>query len=293
MFTSTKTAGVVQQRQQSWGELPKAVKRYLQQVFAENKFGASAPMNIICSVDIEQEGLFLVNNVKWMNFTAEQTIAAESIGFLWEANLPLLNWLPPVVTTSSVAPSIRVYDALVNGKAYLVPSFMGVIPFPEDKNLKGHQSELLLGELLRWLTEATLIPTVLLPAAGVASWAPVLNEEQMAYMTVVEPFTGIEAKAKFTFDEKSGWPSKVQCMRPYGGPDGFALKPWIGYFSNYKKVNSMWIPAHMEAGWLLENDGSGEGRNNSREVLYFKGDNVKLKYKFGPPRGEQQETPSS
>jgi len=267
------------QEHQSWEELPPVVRRYLGQVLGDiDRKGQAAIINEestrIRSLRIHQQGLFALNNETWLNFTATQTIGAENVGFVWDATMPLF----ATGLVGFAAPSIRVYDALVNGKAYLVPSLLGIIPFPTGMNDKNTtlQSLHFLGELQRWLTEAALVPSVLFPQAEMVSWEAIPDEPQRAILSVVEPESGIKASAELSFEAIEGVSviSKVICMRPYGQEKEFPLKPWVGYFFNYQREAGVLVPTYMEAGWINAEKG---------EQLYFKGHITQFNFTFASP----------
>lgn len=272
--------------QQSWDELPPVVTRYLLRVFQSSVFqqdGQDAkspyilPVSIpaVRSLSFHQQGSFRLES-NWYPFIARQTIstAPNQPGFVWEAALSFLSHKTTWLTQDII--KVRVCDALVRGQAYLNASLWGILTLAHKQSrLQDPETDILvLGELLRWLAEAPLYPTVLLPSEGVVTWKAVENEPNQAVAEMNDPFLGSVASILVSFDPESAWISHIGCMRPRMLPNGdFESTPWKGSLSNYNRTpEGFWVPTHMECGWIL--DGTVE--------LYFKGNNLNLDYIIAP-----------
>jgi hypothetical protein len=317
--------------QQSWEELPPVVQRYFHRVFANRHGGeldttttpSSYPyihpfetIPAIQSLRFRQTGSFRLDG-NWLPFVARQTVSTnfDRLGFVWEAALsfnPKSWWSIP----GSVV-KVRVCDALVHGRAYLTARLWGIMTLAhkESSVSKTHRPGehlnddiLLYGELLRWLAEAPLFPTVLLPSEGMVTWQAVEDKPNQAILQMQYPPVSTKSPSSsegalrvlanivVTFDRTEFWISQVECMRPKTLPSGeMAAMPWKGYLSHYQPTTkqqkqradtdtttdqlTMWVPTHMECGWIV--DGT--------EELYFKGNNTDLDYKLRSVVAEVQE----
>lgn len=261
---------------QSWEELPQPVQRYLQRIFSQyalpssltvpHTFSANLPVR---SLRFKQKGIFRMND-RWFPFTARQLTSAlsQQPGFVWEATVSL----GPQGAWEKWWPTIEVLDAWTLGQGHLQAALFGVVPLvpvPESEQ----KDKLLLGEMLRWLAEASLVPTTLFPKQAVVTWKAV--SEDKALLQMKDPYTNKTVELTAIFD-KDGWMTAVECSRHRAVGKDFVLTPWIGYVSKYEYIADvgMWIPMHMECGWISD---------DGKEELYFKGDNVDLKYDIKSP----------
>jgi hypothetical protein len=311
--------------QQSWEELPPVVQRYFHRVFANRNVAehdtTTTPSSYpyiyptettaaIQSLRFRQNGSFRLDG-KWYPFVARQTVSTnpDRLGFVWEAALSFLpnSWW----SMNEGVVRVRVCDALVRGHAYLTASLWGIVTLAHKEssvsktNGPGEDNAydlLLQGELMRWLAEAPLYPTILLPSEGLVTWNAVENEPNQAILQMQYPPASTKSPAfpsaggatlaniVVTFDPTDFWISQVECMRPRTLPSGeMVATPWKGYLSHYQPTTkqqqeqqqqadtdtttdqlTMWVPTHMECGWIL--DGT--------EELYFKGNNTDLDYKL-------------
>jgi hypothetical protein len=307
-----------QPQQQSWEDLPPVVQRYFHRVFTHRSVAmqetTKSPYTYpvvttpaIQSLIFLQKGSFHLNG-KWCPFVARQTVSAipipDQIGFVWQASisfLPSKSWWS---MTEDVV-KVRVCDALVHGRAYLTASLWGVFPLAHERSTSSvsstdledtdgggtsnsNSNSILQGQLLRWLAEAPLYPTILLPSEGLVTWTAVENEPNQAILEMHYPVSGtligsIDIRITVTFDPEQGWITQVECTRGRKMPSGkFAVMPWKGYLSHYQPVkvkqvqannvtnmlHMWWVPTHMEGGWIVD----------GKEELYFKGANTDLDY---------------
>lgn len=289
--------------QQSWDDLPVSVQKYFRRVFSkqlnnnnkqqdDSSTAATSPFRqpntvpYIQSLRFEQKGIFLLNQ-NWLPFTARQVTAAHpsNLGFLWEATMETA----PAGTTGwwkRWMPHINVCDVWLQGQGYLRARILGAaLPIISDATFKDQQDELARGEMTRWLPEAFLVPTALLPDAGVVTWDDVVEprdegegEEEnqkpqnskQARLSMVDPHSGRSASMTVTFDKDE---IEVRGMRPAAGDGGtFVDKPWIGWMSEFRLIHDMWIPTHMEGGWIDEESGAVE--------LYFNADLMNFHFEF-------------
>ena len=280
--------------QQSYHELPACVQRYFRAVFSnlpnDNDNSAS-----IRSLKMNQTGKFSLND-KWYPFEARQTSTTHTPGFFWNMDLSMIpsppSWMFLGSSVSNIL-KVRVYDAYVPGKGGVLQASLG--GFITLAHLEG-QWEADVGEMLRWLAEALLYPTVLLPQENVITWKAVDGEDHHAIASLsLAQLTSPSARMPgdkndttvemlATFDPDTHWVTTLECQRPRGKPDGtFEAGAWRGYVSDYRQISMkhgrIWVPSHMECGWVV--DGELE--------LYFKGDNFDLQYTTGESRLESSD----
>jgi len=240
-------------RPDQWKNLPLPVQRYLYRVFPNQN--SSSPS--LRWVRFQQKGEFNMNHDRWLPFTARQIMTAP--GFLWEACIYMGRW-------QKWGPFVLVCDALVGGEGHLQAALLGVIPVVSLPKHEKDKENLFIGEALRWLAEAPLIPTALLPEQGLVQWSPIPESDHKAKLSLMNPSTNKKLELVATFDPNEGWLTTIEGWRPAADEkNGFVSKRWIGHLSNYQPVHhSMWVPKHLEAGWI----------ENGEETLYFKGDIV-------------------
>jgi hypothetical protein len=256
---------------QSFETLPPVVERYFRKVFSAAEYGVASatspsPNNddnqirhMIDTLRFRQEGQFNQGS-KWLSMRADQSISArsKSLGFVWEAQVCLVqSWLKDWL------PKIWVCDAWVNGDGYLLVSMNGVIPIIGQNAFAEHKEELQKGEMMRWLAEAFLTPTALLPEAGIVTWK---SDDSLgsdgAKLTMKDAVSGITCEIDVTFANDA---ITIRGLRPKVSGEKVATDPWGGTVSRFKLVEGMWIPTHMECGWINKVSGDME--------LYFIADN--------------------
>lgn len=131
---------------------------------------------------------------------------------------------------------------------------------------------------MRWLAEAVgLLPTISLGKLVTWSSFDESKNQVQASMTMMD---GKTASVVFTIDHE-GWIKKVEGSRPdIQSKDDIVMRDWIGLFSDYRWIDGMWIPTHMEAGYRGETDLDLEKDVESGIAFYFAGDNLDLVYDF-------------
>jgi hypothetical protein len=258
-FKRTLTARAIKKRiprNSNPGKVPPVVHKYLGSIFRDESI---ARTHSIHSVSFQQEGKFCIKK-KWLPFRADQTISVnpDNLGFVWSS------WL------HSWMPTLNICDAWLEGNAYLRASLGGAIPLVSDRTFRENNEELQVGEMLRWLAEAFLAPSVLLPESGIVTWKDVPDHPEQAMLSMVDPVTGKEAELKVTFTEDK---LQIDGLRPAAEGNSFVLRRWVGWLSKYQWVEDMWIPTHMECGWINDETGNVE--------LYFVGDNSTIRFNKG------------
>jgi hypothetical protein len=290
-------------RRQESADLPDIVRKYFQAVLPDDV------SSVVHSVKIHQEEHFMFGS-SWVPFEAQQTIRAVSPpGFVWDATISMTPRFQQKDLQKSLLPTMQVCDALVDGgkQAYLRAALVNVFDSIDAKSTIAEEDDeaadedqfLWVGEAMRWLAEAVLVPTALLPEQGLVEWHRRVGDNNRAVVTLIDPRTGdslsnnrhVEAVGlEVDFDLDTGYITQVTGKRPYEREvldeqrDLFPIftrkrtswewRQWVGRMLNYKQVaNGMSIPQNMEAGWVND-DGEVE--------LYFKGFNEALVYSMTP-----------
>lgn len=277
---------------QSWEDLPLVVKRYLTRLFtSEVDLPALAEPHPhrIHSVHLKQVGFFQQDpKSAWLPFTADQV--ATTTGFVWHAVVSLVpnshnnlqldgrlgksvyrlrRWVRDGLQRSL---TMSVIDSMVESKGSLqVAMWHGAVPVVDSQDLP--QDVLYQGEALRWLAEATLIPTVLLPESGLVRWKAAGKANQ-AILELVGTASGPTLALTATFDD-DGYLTRIEGSRAaIRSADDIIDRPWIGILGDYRWIAGMWVPAHMEAGWR------DETKEEEAIDFYFRGDNKEFDFVF-------------
>lgn len=99
-------------------------------------------------------------------------------------------------------------------------------------------------ELLRWLGEAILFPTVL-AANELITWSAIDDRSANLHMH----YSGMRISYKVTFNENDEV-KKMETERYYNNGK---MEKWIGRFRDYKNINGYCVPTTMEGGWIIDN----------------------------------------
>ncbi|MEI6103613.1 MAG: DUF6544 family protein [Methanothrix sp.] len=161
---------------------------------------------------------------------SEEYVSCHPPGFIWHAVAKLLPLL-----------WIEVCDCYCGGKGNMRVFLMSLKKLASSRGREMDQSS-----LLRWLSEATMFPTALLPGDHIA-WKPIDSKSAKAVVRDRE----LTASAIFYFD-KRGAIRKVVTADKYREVKGKPEKAvWIGYFHNYQRKNGILVPTEVGATWKL------------------------------------------
>ena len=206
--------------------LPAPVSRYLRAVLPRG-----APR--VLRARVSQRGEFLVDPARegWRPFVATQRFATRPPGFVWDARI-------------RVAPGVAVHvrDAFVDGEGSMRASFMGLRRLAQVEGTP----EIAAGALHRYLAEAMLFPTALLPGGGV-TWDALDDSHARATLTA----GGTTVSLDFHFG-KDGLVDGVFTpvrSRDVGGRG--VPTPWRGRWWAYEEHGGMRVPTRGEAEWVL------------------------------------------
>lgn len=227
------------------GNLPAPVRRYLDHVLPEGR-------PLVKTIRLEQSGLFRSGDARspWSSFAATQYVTTQPPGFVWDATIAMIPGLP-----------VRVVDEYREGHGGLSAKLAGVVPVANATAGPALDE----GELMRYLAEAPLYPTTLLPGLGV-DWTPLDETSARASLRHGDTI----ASLVFHFNEKNEV-DRVWGQRGFLTDDGSSEhRPWTGDWWNYQKRAGMLVPTDGKVAWI-ENDG---------EFSYWRGHVDSIEYQF-------------
>jgi len=213
-------------RETDWADLPAPVQQYFEHVLREDQ-------PYIETAVFEQEGTFRdgeASSAPWYPFTATEHVTVRPPGFVWDARIRMTMGIP-----------VRVLDAYHDGQGCLRAALGGAISVMDAAPTPALDE----GELLRYLAEAPLYPTALLPGMGV-TWTPI--DEQTAQATLEDE--GTTASLLFHFNDQ-GEVERVSGKRGFTKADGTSeYRSWKGYWHHYEERNGMQVPTEGEVAWI-------------------------------------------
>jgi hypothetical protein len=223
--------------------LPTPVADYFRAVLREGQ-------PFVRRATLTQEGTFLLRPTPdgWRPFTATQQIATEPPGFVWDAKIQMLPGI-----------SVRVRDGFADGAGSMRASIMGVVTLASVAGTP----DIAQGALLRYLAEATWVPTALLPAAGV-TWTAIDDSSARASLTVGTT----TASLIFHFDAQH-MISRIYAADRMRDVNGHGVPtPWEGYFTDYAERDGMRIPRAGDIGWVLPEGRQSYWRGRLLAITY-------------------------
>lgn len=226
--------------------LPPPVRRYLAHVLTDGQ-------SFVATAHLTQRGTFRGGTdaaAAWSDFTATQHVTTCPPGFVWDADIDMMPGVP-----------VRVLDAYVRGRGRLWARMGDVLTVMDPPGGPALNE----GELMRYLAEAPLYPTALLPAMGV-HWTPI--DDRSARATIHD--RGTTVSLVFHFNEHDEV-ARVSGWRPFTRTDGPPeSRPWTGYWRGYEERGAMRVPTEGTVAW---------GQATS-EVAYWRGHIETAAYEF-------------
>jgi hypothetical protein len=189
---------------------------------------------MIAGVEMAHEGEFdaaASGRPRWGAFASRQTVVAQRPGFLWEARIAGPAGLP-----------VAVHDAYVEGEGVLEAALGGAITLMRQQD----PGDLARGELMRFLAEAPLYPTVLLPGQGVR-W--VEGGQRSAIATLTDG--NVRAALQFRFGADGLLESVYADARPRMVGKRVEMTPWEGRWRRWEERSGYLVPLEGEVSWLL------------------------------------------
>lgn len=217
----TQTGGVF--TEDDLTDLPAPVRRYFEYVLEDGQ-------PYVRTAWLRQRGEFRLGgaDAPWRPLRATQYFTTAPPGFVWDA-------------TIDVAPllSARAVDFYKRSEGVLEATVFGSVPVASV----GPTPEMNEGELVRYLGEAVLFPTALLPTQGVR-WTAIDDSSARASLDHGE--THASLVFHFTDEDEVG---RVTTERYRQEDDSYA--PWTGYFRDYELHNGVRTPTSLEVEWNL------------------------------------------
>jgi hypothetical protein len=207
--------------------LPPPVQRYFRAVLTPGQ-----PM--VRGLRMTHDGSFNMGQAAdaWKPFTSVQVVRTARPGFVWDASVRVAPGLP-----------VRVHDAYVAGEGRLEPSILGL--FPLVPQLRG-SSDIAAGQLMRYLGEAALYPTALLPGQGV-EWTAM--DETSAQATLTDGAVSVSLTFHFGPDDLIVSARAAARGRMVGAT--VVATPWEGQWSGYARHDGMLVPMVGQVAWVL------------------------------------------
>jgi hypothetical protein len=223
--------------------LPAPVQDYFRAVLKDGQ-------PIIAAAELRQEGDFDLGRTKgrWTRVVASQSVVMNRPGFDWDARI-------------RVGPAMKVFvhDAYVAGSGVLKAALFGLFPVAKVPS----SPELAHAELMRFLAEAPLYPTKLLPSQGIR-WDPI--DDRSARATLADG--DLSVSLVFDFDD-AGLISRAHAAGRYRAVDGAMIQtPWEAKLSDYQERSAMKIPIQSEVAWILPEARTPYWRGRVTDILY-------------------------
>jgi len=196
-------------------QLPEPVRRYFRYSLQENQ-------SYISYVRLMHDGKFRIKpGQKWMTIKGEEYFTTEKPNFVWFGKVPMFSAM----------------DTYMDGKGNLKVKLLSLIKIVDAKGKEIDQ-----GELLRWLGEALWFPTALLPSENLR-WEEV--DENSARVILEDG--NISVEGTFYFNQEG----QIVQFKAKRFKDG-VLENWSGFYHDYREVEGMKVPMHVEVIWNLE-----------------------------------------
>lgn len=241
LFVTSKDISYTQFSFDQIKNLPSPVQRYF-------KYTLNEGQRYISYVKLIHEGEFRQNEYqKWMPVKGEEYFSTEQPGLIWIGKIQLL----PFVWITGL-------DEFIEGKGNFQIKLMSVLTIVDAP--KGR--ELDEGELMRWLGEAPLFPTALL-SSNYLQW----EEIDLNAAKVVINYAGLTANLIFYFSE-SGEITKMEGDRYRSVNNSYVKERWVGYYSNYTKIENIMVPMAMEVAWNTQAGNFAYAKFNIKKIYY-------------------------
>lgn len=239
-------------------ELPPPVRRYFHTVLRDGQ-----PR--IAAARFAHTGRFDIGRgtPRWRDFTSSQRVVIDPPGFVWDGHIAMLPGL-----------AMRVHDAYAGGEGLLHAALFGLFTLVDDRDA----DELARGELMRFVAEAPLYPTALLPAPGVV-WSAV--DAHTADLRFSDHHLSVTLRFTFSADGLIETVTVPARGRSVGG----RLVPtrWQGRWFDYRHHSGMLVPTRGEVAWLLDDGAKPYWRGTLLRADYETGRGARPATAANPP----------
>jgi len=221
--------------------LPVPVQRYF-------KYSLEEGQHYISYVKLKHEGQFRQNeNQKWMPIKGEEYFSIEQPGLVGVGKIQLL----PFIWITGL-------DEYIEGKGNFqikLMSFVTIADAPKGRELDS-------GELMRWLGEAPLFPTALLPS-NYLQW----QEIDLNSARAVVNFAGLTVSLIFHFNEK-GEITRMEGDRFRSINNSYVNEKWVGRYSDYTAIDNIRVPMTIEVAWNTQAGNFSYAKFKMSEIRY-------------------------
>lgn len=206
--------------------LPPPVRRFFDSALTPGQ-------RVVSRASCRQAGTFLVRAPRtWRPFLGEQRFATAPPSFAWDARIRLLPGI-----------AIAVHDVLESGQGSVSARLLGLVRLASA----GGTPAIAVSALQRYLAEAVLLPTALLPREG-AAWTGI--DDRRARVAITAGAT--TASLDFTFGADGLVESVFAPDRPRDLGGGRAVPtPWRGRWWDDVARDGMRVPSRGEVEWVL------------------------------------------
>ncbi|MCF8242553.1 MAG: hypothetical protein K9J16_14340 [Melioribacteraceae bacterium] len=221
--------------------LPTPVKKYFQLVISP---GAGNPQ----IVHTELKGEFkLEQNTDWREATAEQYYSTVMPGFVWIGDLKINSFF-----------FMKAVDSYLNGKGGMIIKLNSCITITDVRSDQVNQSA-----LVRFISEAVLFPTALLPSEKL-TWSAV--DSSTANLRFSND--GITVNAVCSFDSE-GKIQKIETMDKFRTTKiGYTKTKHTIHLDDYKKFDGFLIPTKLVYEWNLPGENFQYGKFSITKIDY-------------------------
>ncbi|MDB5041129.1 MAG: hypothetical protein JWN27_1855 [Candidatus Eremiobacteraeota bacterium] len=207
--------------------LPPPVERYFRSVLRDGQ-------PFIRAARIVQAGQFnmKMDGNDWRPYQATQFYHLSPPGYVWDARVRLA----PIL-------DVLVRDAYVARHATMRGALMAVVAVVNEHD----RPELDEGALQRYLAEAAMFPTALLPERGVV-WSPI--DENHATASLTDGAT--TACLDFAFAATGEILGVSTARRWRAEKSGYVIGAWGGRYGRYEVRNGMRVPSEADVYWNVD-----------------------------------------
>ena len=210
-------------------DLPIPVQRYF-------KYSLKEHQPYVSYVRLQHGGEFKASK-NWVSIEGEEYFTVQKPGFVWLGNVPYFS----------------AKDVYIDGTGNLKVKLLSLIKIVDAKGRETDQ-----GELLRWLGEALLFPTALLPSENL-QWEPIDNNSAKVIFTD----KNLTIEGVFCFNEEG----QITQFKTKRYKDN-TLENFTGYCSDYRTVDGMKVPFYLEATWNLESGDLSYAKFKIKRIEY-------------------------
>lgn len=223
--------------------LPEPVQRYF-------KSSLENGQNYVSYAKLKHTGEFRQNEKQgWMPIEGEEYFTASKPGFIWIGKIKPFPF--PFIWITGI-------DEYVNGKGNFQIKLMSIFTIADAPKGK----ELNESELLRWLGEAPLFPTALLPN-NFLEWEEVNSYSAKATIK----HAGSTVEVIFHFNE-NGQIVQMVGDRYRSVNNTYEKQEWNGYYGNYTKIQNMSVPLKIEVAWNTNSGNFSYAKFNITDIQY-------------------------